>query len=87
MIGIIISCYNSEKTIKKCVFSVLNQTYQDFEIILENDHSTDDTLSLLIAFKEQWPNKVDVVNKEKNEGVDLARFYGIKEAKENFITF
>lgn len=87
MISIIIPCYNAEKTIKKCVSSILNQTYQDFEIILINDYSTDDTLFLLSEFKKKWPNKIVVINKKRNEGVDLARFDGINEAKGDFLTF
>ena len=46
-ISVIIPAYNSEKTIKKCVFSLLNQSYPYFKIIVVNDGSTDNTLDVL----------------------------------------
>lgn len=47
LISIIIPIYNAEKTIKKCIDSILNQTYKNFELILINDDSIDNSLHLI----------------------------------------
>lgn len=87
MISVIIPCYNSERTIKKCVSSVIKQTFKNFEIIIVNDCSTDKSTVVLTNLQKLYSGKIIVLNKIKNEGVDQARFDGLKQAKGDFITF
>ena len=84
-ISIIVPVYNAEKYIKRCVESLLAQTFRSFEIIFVNDGSTDDSQNML----EQYNNEtisIRVVEKE-NGGQGSARNIGIKEAKGEFICF
>lgn len=85
MISVIIPVYNSEKYLHKCIDSVLSQTYQDFELILVNDGSTDKSGAICdeYALKDE---RVKVFHKE-NGGVSDARNRGIDNAKGEWIVF
>ena len=78
--SIIIPVYNVEKYIKKCLDSVVNQTVKDYEVILINDGSTDNSME--IAKKYSFK----IIN-QKNQGQSAARNHGIKEAKGDYIVF
>jgi len=83
MFSVIIPLYNKEKYIKRAIKSVLNQTYQDFEIIVVNDGSSDSSIEKI---KEIIDSKIKIFNQE-NQGVSAARNRGIKESKFNYIAF
>lgn len=83
MISVVIPLYNKEKSIKDTVQSVLNQTYQDFELIIVNDGSNDDSLNVIQSIKDP---KIRIINKE-NAGVSSARNEGIQCAKNEYISF
>lgn len=85
LVSLIIPVYNAEKTIEKCVNSILNQTYKDFELILVNDGSTDNTLDLCRHFAEM-DDRITLINK-KNQGVSAARNDGIDKAKGKYLFF
>ena len=84
-ISVILPCYNSEKYIEKCIESILNQTYQNIEIIIIDDGSTDHTLKILEKYKKE-NDKISII-KKKNTGVSDSRNIGIKEAKGKYIMF
>ena len=83
MFSVIIPYYNKSKYIQQCLDSVLNQTFQEFEIILVNDGSTDNGLHFI---SNNNSNKLTVINQE-NQGVSAARNTGISYAKYPFIAF
>lgn len=83
--SIIIPCYNIEKYISKTLESVLNQTYQNFEIILINDGSKDNTGKILDDYSKK-DKKIKVIHKI-NEGVSQARNIGIENAAGEYIYF
>lgn len=85
LITIIIPCYNIENYIKKCVDSILNQTYPHFELLLLDDGSADATLELCKVFEKE-DNRVRVFT-HQNRGVSYTRNIGIKEAKGDFVMF
>lgn len=85
LISVIIPVYNAEKYIKKCVCSVLNQTYQHFEILLIDDGSTDASLQLCDEFASQYQN-IRVFHKP-NGGASSARNIGLQNAKGKYIFF
>lgn len=85
LISIIVPVYNAEKTIVKCIESIMNQTYKKFELILINDGSTDKSLYILKEF-EKKDNRIIVISQE-NSGVSLTRNKGINEAKGEYIVF
>lgn len=84
MISIIITAYNVEDTIIKAVQSCLNQTYSDLEILIVNDCSTDNTLSLIQSIKD---SKIKIINNKENVGAGISRRIGIKEAKGEYTSF
>ena len=81
--SIVIPLYNKEKYIENTLKSVLNQSFIDFEIILVNDGSTDNSEQIVFQFND---NRIHYFYK-KNEGVSIARNFGIEQAKSNFICF
>ena len=79
MVSMIVPVYNSEKTLSRCIDSILNQTYREFELILLNDGSTDTSGEICDAYAKR-DSRVRVVHKEntgvsdtRNRGIDLAR--------------
>jgi len=85
LVSIIIPCFNCSKTIKRCLNSVVNQTYKNIEIIVVNDGSRDDTLSILKKYQSRDP-RIVLINKT-NTGVSASRNIGINEAMGEYITF
>jgi len=79
--SVIIPLYNKENHIQNTVKSVLNQTFQDYEIIIVNDGSTDNSVDKIKSIKE---DRIKLYLTE-NRGVSSARNYGIKQASANFI--
>ena len=84
-ISVIVPIYNAEKTLKKCINSILSQTYTNFELILVNDGSKDGSLSLCENYSRE-DSRVVVINKH-NEGSIATRRKGIEIAKGEYITF
>jgi len=78
--------FNAGRTIKESVKSVSDQTYSNWELIIINDASTDDTLSIVNEYASTEP-RIRVVNLEKNKGLSNARNEGIKIAKGDYVTF
>lgn len=85
MISVIMPAYNVEKFIVRSMESVLEQTYQDFELIVVNDGSSDRTRELVLEC-QQRDARIRLLE-EENSGVSVARNYGIEEAKGEYITF
>lgn len=81
-VSVIITAYNAEKTILEALQSALQQTYNNVEIIIVNDGSTDETKTILIPFLEKI-----VLIETNNEGPGAARNRGIESATGDFIMF
>lgn len=81
MFSIVIPLYNKELSIKNTIQSVINQTCQDFEIIVVNDGSTDDSAKIIESIDDY---RIRLIC-QKNQGVSAARNSGIKEAKREWI--
>lgn len=84
-ISVIIPVYNCEKYLNKCVDSVLNQTYTNYEIILIDDGSTDRSSEICDKY-EKVSKKVKVLH-QKNSGVSQARNNGVDIAEGKYICF
>lgn len=85
LVTIVVPVYNAERFLDKCIRSIQNQTYQDIEIILVNDGSTDDSLIICKTYSTYDP-RIIVIDKV-NEGVSSARNKGIEAAKGKFCCF
>ncbi|WP_373399084.1 glycosyltransferase family 2 protein [Algoriphagus halophilus] len=83
MFSVIIPLYNKASFIGRAIDSVMNQTFQEFEIIVVNDGSTDGGEKLPEKYN---PEKVIVIHQE-NQGVSAARNAGITQAKFSFVAF
>jgi glycosyltransferase involved in cell wall biosynthesis len=82
-VSVIIPTYNQGQFIDKAIESVLKQSYQDFEIIVINDGSTDNTEEIVRGFKDK---RVKYIKKyKKSRGVSVARNVGIKMARGKYI--
>lgn len=84
-ISIIVPVYNAEKYIHECINNILSQSYEDFELILINDGSQDQTLSILKQF-EKIDTRIKVLTKQ-NGGVSSARNYGLNISTGKWIAF
>ncbi|WP_419958033.1 glycosyltransferase family 2 protein [Psychrobacillus psychrotolerans] len=85
LISVIIPAYNSGKFIRKTIDSVLNQSFDNFEVLVINDGSTDKTEEIVKEYIVRNP-KVRLIN-QNNSGVSVARNMGIKESKGDYICF
>lgn len=81
--SIVMPLYNKENYVKKTIDTVLNQTFQDFELVIVNDGSADKS-SIIV---EQINNSHIKLINQKNSGVSVARNNGIKLAKADYIVF
>ena len=83
--SVIVPMYNSAAFIDKCVLSVLNQSYSDFELILVDDGSTDSTLEICKRYEKE-DCRVKVIHKE-NGGHTSARNVGLEISRGGYILF
>jgi len=85
LISIIVPVYNVEKYLRKCIDSIINQTYENIDIILIDDGSTDSSSEICNEYSKK-DKRIKVIHKE-NRGVSSARNEGIKHARGEWITF
>ncbi len=84
VVSIIIPTYNRANLIGESISSVLNQTFKDFEVIIVDDGSVDNTESVVKSFNDA---RIKYIKCEKNRGACVARNLGIKIAKGKYIAF
>lgn len=87
LISVIVPIYNVEGYLKKCIDSLLNQDYDNFELLLVNDCSTDNSLQIAQKYVDAYPDKCIIVCHDTNRGLSAARNSGISYAKGEWITF
>jgi glycosyltransferase involved in cell wall biosynthesis len=81
--SVVIPLYNKADYISNCLKSALNQSFQDYEIIIINDGSTDSSISIVETFTS---DKIKIIHQE-NSGASIARNNGVAEAKGTYIAF
>lgn len=84
-ISIIVPAYNAEKTLERCLNSLVNQTYSEIEIIVIDDGSTDTTYELAKSYCQSYENII--LFKQANQGVSIARNKGLDMATGDYIMF
>ena len=85
-LSIIVPVYNVEEYLEECLDSLINQNYQDYEIIAINDGSKDNSLKILRKYEKKYPKLIKVYDKE-NGGLSSARNYGIEKSKGKYLFF
>lgn len=83
--SVIIPIYNAEKTLKRCLDSLLRQKRQDAELILINDGSSDGSSKIIEEYKDRFGNIVSI--EQENSGVSIARNTGLDAANGTYILF
>ena len=83
LVSVIMPLYNAEKYVGEAIESVINQTYTNWELIIVNDGSTDNSLGVALKYQSE---KIKVFTQE-NKGASAARNYGLREAKGDYIQF
>lgn len=83
LVSIITPAYNAEKYIAETIQSVINQTYKNWELIIIDDGSTDNTSKIINSFKD----KRILLSYQKNQGVSVARNLGLSLVQGKYITF
>lgn len=86
LVSIITPSYNAEKFISKTIESVINQTYLNWEMIIVDDCSTDDTISIIKSFSS-YENRIILIENQINVGAAETRNIALRKAKGNFIAF
>lgn len=84
-VSVIVPIYNTAKCLPKCINSILRQTYQNLEIILVNDGSTDDSGKIADEYAKK-DTRIKVIH-QKNQGRSAARNKGLKSATGSYISF
>ena len=87
MVTIVIPCYNVAKYIKRCIDSLVGQSFQKFKVILVDDKSTDDTYQYLLQLQATSGLDIMVLQNSCNSGPAVSRNKGIFEADTKYITF
>lgn len=85
-LSIIIPVYQVKNTLKRCVDSVINQSFRDWQIILVDDASTDGSSDICDEYKSNNP-RIQVIHLKENSGLSAARNAGLNKAKGEYITF
>ena len=82
--SVVIPVFNKEKYIKETILSVLNQTYDNYEIIIINDASTDKSLKII---EEVISDKAVIINNKNNLGLSASRNIGFEASSDKFVAF
>ena len=85
-VSVICPVYNAEKHLKKCITSVLNQSFKEFEFILVNDSSSDNSASIIQHYAKQ-DSRIKYLDHEHNQGEGQTRFTGIEHSQADYLMF
>lgn len=85
LISVIVPVFNAEKYLNSCIESILSQSYENLELLLINDGSTDNSLDICKRYNK-IDNRIRVISKQ-NSGVSNTRNHGIEVSKGEYITF
>ncbi|MDF5457336.1 glycosyltransferase family 2 protein, partial [Vibrio parahaemolyticus] len=86
VVSIIMPTYNSEQTVVESIQSVLSQTYKNWELIIVDDRSTDNTWQVIQTYADKYDN-IRVYQNKENLGAGASRNFAIKKARGRFIAF
>ncbi len=85
LVSVITPAYNAEKYISQTINSVINQIYDNWEMVIVNDGSTDRTEQIIKGYVEKYPDKIFLYSNEKNSGAAVALNEAMKHAKGKYM--
>ncbi len=86
-ITVIVPVYNVEQYLRRCIDSILKQSFQDFELVCVNDCSPDGSMEIVDEFVSKYPEKIKRIDHKENMGLGAARDRGIQYAQGKYIVF
>lgn len=86
LVSIIVPVYNAEKFIKDTIKTVIDQTYENWELLLVNDCSTDKSVEIIKDY-QQKDKRIKLFSNSKNSGAAISRNIGINEAQGRYVAF
>lgn len=86
-ISVIIPMYNAEKYVGECLECFLNQTFQNFEVIVVDDCSTDNSRAVVESYREKFGGRLNIYSNEKNSGAGVTRNIGLLFSRGKYIYF
>lgn len=84
LLTVVMPTFNGEKYISAAIDSVLNQTFENFELLIINDGSVDNTIKIISAYKDE---RIRLIDLGENKGIAYCRNLGLKEALGDFLTW
>ena len=84
-VSVIMGIYNCAETLGEAIDSIVHQTYTDWELIMCDDGSKDNTLEVALQYQEQYPDKIVVLKNEKNLGLNATLNKCLQVARGNYI--
>ncbi|MDE6946038.1 MAG: glycosyltransferase, partial [Anaeroplasmataceae bacterium] len=84
LVSVVIPVYNRDDTVGRAISSVLNQSYKNFELIVVDDCSSDNSLKVICEFQDE---RIRVIALKRNLGANAARNKGIMEARGEYVAF
>jgi len=89
LVSVIVTYFNAVKYLEEAIQSVIGQTYDNWELILIDDGSTDDSISIASKYSDSFPYKIFIYHHpdNRNKGISASRNLGIEKAKGVYITF
>lgn len=85
-VSVVVPVYNAEKYLKKCLDSLVNQKFDDYELILVNDCSSDSSKEIINEYKKRH-EYICVYDNAENKGLSYTRNYGVEKASGDYILF
>lgn len=87
MVSIVMATYNGEKYVGEQIDSILNSTFQDFDLFIFDDGSKDETMSVLQSYRDKYPDKIHVSRNETNRGVTLNFLEAVCRTTADYVMF
>ena len=84
-VSVIMGVFNCEETLPDAIKSLMDQTYQDFELILCDDNSTDNTLNIAESYATKYPHRILVLNNDKNKGLNFTLHKCLQKGRGKYI--
>ncbi len=86
-VSIIVPIYNSEKHLRDCLDSLVNQSLKDIEIIVVDDASTDKSFEIIMEYENKYPNMIKVFKNDQNKGQGASRNIGMSLSSGEYVGF